>query len=253
MKVHVTASGSPAAQAAALELEGMYDLVPFDEADVVVALGGDGFMLETLHRLIPSNVPVYGMNLGTVGFLMNQYDPAGLLERIERAEPTTLHPLRMETYDAAGSLLGTHLAINDVSLLRESPQTAHVKVSVDGTVRLDELVGDGILVATSAGSTAYNASLMGPIVPLGVGVIALTPISCARPRRWPGALLPAATRIRFDVLDGEKRPVSATADNQMVRGVARVDVALAEEVTLCLLFDEGHNLEERIIREQFVG
>lgn len=250
--MHLRAGQSPQAQEALEAVEKRYGSVPLEEADVVVALGGDGFMLETLHSLLGDERPVYGMNLGTVGFLMNDYQVEGLEERIREAHQSSLRPLRMDAYDSDGQGLGSRLAINDVSLLRESPQTAHIRILVDGVTRMEELIGDGVLVATAAGSTAYNASVHGPIIPIGTPALALTPISCARPRRWPGALLPAGAKVRFEVIDPEKRPVGATADNERIQAVGAVDVQQHPEIELCLLFDPGHELEERILREQFL-
>ena len=218
---------------------------------MIVALGGDGFMLETLHRHMHRGIPIYGMHRGSVGFLMNGYSPDGLPERIARARPVRVHPLTMIVHDRAG-IEHRALAINEVSLLRQSRQTAKLRVSVDELVQLDELMADGIIVATPVGSTAYNLSAHGPIVPLGAGVLALTPISAFRPRRWRGALLPLAARVRFDVLETEKRPVSATADFTEVRDVATVEIRESPDIMLTMLFDPEHNLEERVLKEQFL-
>ena len=208
-------------------------------------------MLEILHRQLDSGTPVYGMNRGSVGFLMNEFREDGLLERLERAQAVALHPLRMAAETVAGEEV-TADAFNEVSLLRETRQTAKIRITVDETPRLDELICDGVLVATPAGSTAYNLSAHGPIIPLGAGVLALTPISAFRPRRWRGALLPEKATVTFEVLEPRKRPVSAVADSTEVRDVARVRVHQARSSSVSLLFDPEHNLEERILREQFL-
>jgi NAD+ kinase len=209
-------------------------------------------MLETLHRHMQRGVPIYGMHRGSVGFLMNGYSPDGLEQRIARARPVRVKPLEMTALDQNGREYRA-LAINEVSLLRQSRQTAKLCVSVDGLVQLDELMADGIMVATPVGSTAYNLSAHGPIIPLAAGVLALTPISAFRPRRWRGALLPHAARVRFDVIEPEKRPVSATADFTEVRDVATVEISESAGVTLTMLFDPEHNLEERVLKEQFLS
>ena len=220
-------------------------------ADLLVALGGDGFMLQTLHRHGALGRPVYGMKLGTFGFLMNHFrDDGRLLERLHAAEPAVLRPLEMHAATEGGTSVDL-LAYNEVSLLRQTRQTAHLRISLNGQVRLDELVCDGVLVATPAGSTAYNFSAHGPILPLGSQVVALTPIAAFRPRRWRGALLRSDTEVRIEVLDGHKRPVSATADSHEVRDVAEITVRESRERTVTLLFDPEHNLEERILNEQF--
>lgn len=224
------------------------------EADVLVALGGDGFMLQTLHRHGALGKPVYGMKLGTVGFLMNQYADAGdgLLERLAMAEPAVLRPLEMVAQTESGATFGS-LAYNEVSLLRQTRQAAHLRIDLNGQTRLDELICDGVLVATPAGSTAYNFSAHGPILPLGSAVIALTPIAAFRPRRWRGALLKADTEVKFRVLDPYKRPVSATADSHEVRDVVEVMIRESRDRTVTLLFDREHNLEERMLIEQFTS
>ena len=222
-----------------------------DDADVLVALGGDGFMLQTLHRHGALGKPVYGMKLGTVGFLMNQYRDEALVERLHAAEPAVLRPLEMLALTESGASTGS-LAYNEVSLLRQTRQAAHVSIELNGQVRLDELIADGVMVATPAGSTAYNFSALGPILPLGSAVIALTPIAPFRPRRWRGALLKSSTEVRFRILDPYKRPVSATADSHEVRDVVEVTIREARDRTVTLLFDPEHNLEERILSEQFV-
>lgn len=246
------ASSADEAQRALADLSSQYPTVPPEEADVIVALGGDGFMLETLHRFIGLGIPIFGMHRGTVGFLMNAFEQDDLLNRIANATSVELTPLRMrvETMD------GRHIeavAINEVSLLRETRQTAHVCVKIDGVVRIDELMADGVLVATPAGSTAYNLSAHGPVVPLSSQVLCLTPISAFRPRRWRGALLPRNALVRFEVLDPAKRPVLAVADFTEVRDVRWVEVQEDTEVSFTLLFDPEHDLEERVLKEQFVS
>jgi NAD+ kinase len=250
-RICLRASDAPEAQAARAELAARYGDVPAEAADVIVALGGDGFMLQTLHATQDLPAPVYGMNRGTVGFLMNEYRPTGLTRRLERAEETVINPLRMHAVTVAGTVHEA-LAINEVSLLRAGPQAARLRITVDGKVRLAELVCDGALVCTPAGSTAYNYSAHGPILPIGSDVLALTAMSAFRPRRWRGALLPKTAVVRFDVLDPAKRPVMADADSRPVRDVAWVEVRSEPAVAHRLLFDPGHGLEERLIREQFV-
>jgi NAD+ kinase len=249
-KLAFVASDLPDAQEARKRLADSHGDVPEQEADVVVALGGDGFMLEVLHRNLAGRRPIYGMNRGSVGFLMNDFDETGLHERIANAEQAAIHPLRMTAVDSEGQ---THhaLAINDVSLLRQTRQAAKLRVLIDGRVRMAELICDGALVATPAGSTAYNLSAHGPIIPLDARVLALTPISAFRPRRWRGALLAHQAKVTFEVLEPQKRPVSAVADNVEVRRVARVDVVEDRSVTLSVLFDAGRSLEERMLAEQF--
>jgi NAD+ kinase len=222
-----------------------------EDADVIVALGGDGFMLQTLHRYGALGKPVYGMKLGSVGFLMNHYGDDVLLERLHAAEPAVLRPLEMLALTESGTSTGS-LAYNEVSLLRQTRQAAHVAIDLNGKPRLEELICDGVMVATAAGSTAYNYSAHGPILPLGSSVIALTPIAAFRPRRWRGALLKSGTEVRFRVLDPYKRPVSATADSHEVRDVVEVTIRESRDRTVTLLFDPEHNLEERILSEQFV-
>jgi NAD+ kinase len=246
------ASDAPAAQAALVELKALYGDVSPAIADVVVALGGDGFMLETLHRYLERGVAIYGMHRGSVGFLMNGYEPEGLRERLKRALPVRIAPLEMRACDVAGTEQ-TALAFNEVSLLRETRQTAKIRVAVDGIVRVEELAADGILVATPVGSTAYNFSAHGPIIPLGAGVLALTPISAFRPRRWRGALLPHTAQVRLDILEAAKRPVSAVADYTEVRDVLWVTVRENRDSARTILFDPEHNLEERVLKEQFLS
>ncbi len=250
-RIGIVASDVTEARDSAARLSELYGDVDPEQADVVVALGGDGFMLETLHRFLGRGVPIYGMNRGTVGFLMNEYRVNDLAGRLAAAEPTVLHPLRMVAKSIDGRETEA-LAINEVSLLRQTRQAAKIRVSVDDTVRTPELICDGVLVATAAGSTAYNLSAHGPILPLGCDLMALTPISAFRPRRWRGALLPTRARVRFEVLDHRNRQVSAVADHTEVRDVADVRVHEQRDVALTLLFDPEHNLEERILREQFL-
>ena len=244
------AADRPEANAAREALSRRYGDVPVDAADVLVALGGDGFMLETLRRALPSRKPVYGMNRGSIGFLMNDYTEENLLERIASAERAVIYPLVMTTRDARGKTQEA-IAINEVSLLRQTYQTAKLRVVIDGKVRMAELICDGALVSTPAGSTAYNLSAHGPIIPLSGEVLALTPISAFRPRRWRGALLSHEDRVTFEMLETDKRPVSAVADNVEVRDVIQVDVAEDRSINLTLLFDAGRSLEERVLTEQF--
>jgi NAD+ kinase len=246
------ASEDEEAQRALRDLRHRYGHVRADEADVIVALGGDGFMLHTLHDTMELGVPVYGMNRGTVGFLMNDYDPEDLPVRLEATRRAVINPLRMTAYDKDNGTTEA-LAINEVSLLRETRQAAKIRILLDGEERMAELICDGVLVATPAGSTAYNLSAHGPILPISARLMALTPISAFRPRRWRGAILPWEARVTFEVLEYAKRPVSATADYIEVRDVRRVDVAAAPEIELNLLYDPGHGLEERLLREQFAS
>ncbi|MFM2128897.1 MAG: hypothetical protein RL477_443 [Pseudomonadota bacterium] len=241
----------PAAREAFARLVERYGNVDPAKAEVIVALGGDGFMLETLHRFMDRNVPVYGMHRGSIGFLMNNYDEAALPERLARAQKATLRVLAMTVVAADGATTKA-LAINEVSLLRQSRQAAKIRIKVDGVIRLEELICDGILVATPAGSTAYNLSAHGPIIPIGSNLLALTPISAFRPRRWRGALLPSSAKVDFEILESDKRPVSAVADYTEVRDVKSVEVREDPDHSLMLLFDPEHNLEERIVREQFL-
>ncbi len=250
-KIHFTASRADNAQAALKRLVALYGQSKSTEADVILPLGGDGFMLSTLHETQKLAVPVYGMHQGTVGFLMNDYAEGNLLERINAAELAEIHPLQMTTTCADGSI-NTALAINEVSLLRAGPQAAKLQISINGQVRMQELVCDGALVATPAGSTAYNYSAHGPILPIDANILALTAVAAFRPRRWRGALLPMDAIIKIDVLEPVKRPVSAVADSTEVRDVLRVEIRSEPSVTHKLLFDPGHGLEERLLREQFV-
>ena len=249
-KLAFVASDRPEAQEVRARLAAQYGEVAEADADVIVALGGDGFMLETLHRNLASRTPIYGMNQGSVGFLMNEYNEEGLIERINAAELAVIYPLAMTTRDAHGRTEKA-LAINEVSLLRQTRQTAKLSISIDGKVRMAELFCDGVMVATPAGSTAYNLSAHGPIIPLDARVLALTPISAFRPRRWRGALLPHRAHVKFEVLEAEKRPVSAVADNFEVRDVIEVTVAEDRNRRLHMLFDAGRSLEERVLAEQF--
>jgi NAD+ kinase len=244
------ASDRPEALEAKDALIARYGQASDEEAQVIVALGGDGFMLETLHENLKSGRPIYGMNRGSVGFLMNEYSEDALLERINAAERAVIHPLSMTAMDAAG-VQHRALAINEVSLLRQTRQTAKLRISIDGKVRLGELSCDGALVATPAGSTAYNLSAHGPIIPLDAKVLALTPISAFRPRRWRGALLAHTAKVTFEILEADKRPVSAVADNFEVRDVIEVQIAENRDVALHMLFDAGRSLEERVLAEQF--
>ena len=249
-KISFVASNAPLAVAAQETLGARYGNVPQDDADVVVALGGDGFMLQTLHATQSIAAPVYGMNRGTVGFLMNEFGEDDLLDRLDAAEEEVINPLAMTalTQDGASH---TALAINEVSLLRAGPQAAKLRITVDGKERMPELVCDGALVATPAGSTAYNYSAHGPILPIGSGVLALTAMAAFRPRRWRGALLPQTAVVRFDVLDAKKRPVMADADGKSVRNVVSVEIQSNPDIAHRILFDPGHGLDERLIREQF--
>ncbi|WP_299836990.1 NAD kinase [uncultured Jannaschia sp.] len=244
------ASATPEAQIACERLVARYGQEAVETAQVIVALGGDGFMLETLHGTMHVDAPVYGMNRGTVGFLMNTYRETGLTGRLAQAEEARINPLRMVATRESGEVVEA-LAINEVSLLRAGPQASRLSISVDGRVRMEELVCDGALVCTPAGSTAYNYSAHGPILPIGSEVLALTAMAAFRPRRWRGALLPKVAHVRFDVLDPEKRPMMAEADGQSVRDVVSVEVASEPSVCHRLLFDPGHGLEERLLREQF--
>jgi NAD+ kinase len=250
MRIAFTASERPEAQEGRARMVKRYGETPLEQAEVIVALGGDGFMLECFHDHMALGLPIYGMNRGSVGFLMNDYSEVGLLERIAAAEKAVIHPLRMTATDVEGK---SHvaLAINEVSLLRQTRQAAKLRISIDGKLRLGELACDGALVSTPAGSTAYNLSAHGPIIPLDARVLALTPISAFRPRRWRGALLAHTAKVTFEILEASKRPVSAVADNIEVRDVLDVQIAEDREVSLHMLFDEGRSLEERVIAEQF--
>ena len=250
LKIAFLASDAPVAQTARAALIGHYGDVAPDKADVIVALGGDGFMLQTLHGTQDLPAPVYGMNRGTIGFLMNAYGESDLIDRLEAAEEEVINPLSMQAMDRTGKLHKT-LAINEVSLLRAGPQAAKLKITVDDRLRLAELVCDGALVATPAGSTAYNYSAHGPILPIGADVLALTAVAAFRPRRWRGALLPKSAKVRFDVLEPEKRPVMAEGDSKSVENVDWVEIHSEPAIAHRILFDPGHGLEERLISEQF--
>ena len=250
-RIAFRASTAPAAQEALATLTACHGQAPLGRADVVVALGGDGFMLQTLHETQSAGLPVYGMNCGTIGFLMNTYSAEDLPQRLAAAEEAVINPLWMRAVGADGRVTEA-LAINEVSLLRAGPQAAKLRISVDGRERMPELVCDGALLATPAGSTAYNYSAHGPILPIGADVLALTAMAAFRPRRWRGALLPKAAVVRFDVLEHDKRPVRADADSRPVPDVVQVEVRSEPAISHRILFDPGHGLEERLIVEQFV-
>lgn len=250
IRIAFASSDADDARRAAAALEEIYGQTPMAQATVVVALGGDGFLLQTLRETMGSGQGVYGMNRGTVGFLMNEFRSEGLPERIRAAVSETIRPLVMTTTDADGGT-ETALAINEVSLFRQSYQAARLRITVDDRIRMDELVCDGVMVATPAGSTAYNLSAQGPILPLDAPLLALTPVSPFRPRRWRGALLPNSATVRFDVLEIEKRPVNAVADHTEIKSVRSVTVAESRDTTATLLFDQDHSWDERILTEQF--
>lgn len=249
-KIAFVASSTQEAQEAKERLISQYGDVPPEDADIIVALGGDGLMLQTLHRFINVHIPIYGMNRGSIGFLMNEYREDDLIERLKNAKSNMIHPLRMRAHMQDGSV-GKALAINDVYLFRRTSQAARLRVSVDGQVQLEELMCDGILLATPAGSTAYNFSVHGPIIPINASLLALTPISAFRPRRWRGALLPNSARVSIEVLEPEKRPMSAVADHTEFPNVTYVEIAEERAIGLRLLFDPGHELGDRILAEQF--
>ena len=249
-KIAFVASEMKEAEEARRALVTSYGDAPPEHADVIVALGGDGQMLQTMHRYLNSMIPIYGMNRGSVGFLLNDYREDRLLERLENAEINVIHPLHMTAYDQHNAEHKA-LAINEVSLFRQIYQAAKLRISVDGRVRLDELICDGVLVSTPAGSTAYNLSAHGPILPIDAPLMVLTPISPFRPRRWRGAILPNEAVVLIEVLEPEKRPVSAVADNTEFRDVIAVEVKEASDVDIVMMFDPGHSLAERILREQF--
>jgi NAD+ kinase len=250
VKIAIVSSGATDADDAATQLAARYGDVPRADADVIVALGGDGLMLQTMHQLMGTGKPIYGMNRGSVGFLMNDYRATGLSRRLAAAERSVVHPLLMQVTDLNGKVT-TAKAINEVHLLRQSYQAAKLRILVDGKPRLEELIADGILLATPAGSTAYNLSANGPILPLNSPLLALTPISPFRPRRWRGALLPDGARVTIEVREPEKRPVAAVADHTEFRDVRTVEVALDRSMDIIILHDPGHSLDERILREQF--
>ncbi|MDO9411691.1 MAG: NAD kinase [Pseudolabrys sp.] len=249
-QIAFVASQTPESRAAHDQLVARYGNADAKNADVIVALGGDGLMLQTLHRFMKSGKPIYGIHRGTVGFLMNEFALDGLVERLAAAHTTVIHPLVMQARDAAGKV-SEHRAINEVSLFRQSAQAANLRILIDGQERLAELVADGVLVATPAGSTAYNLSAQGTIIPINAPLLALTPISPFRPRRWRGALLPDKAKVVIEVQDPVKRPVAAVADHDEVRNVVSVTISMDHSISLNLLFDPGHNLDERILREQF--
>jgi NAD+ kinase len=249
-RIHFVASRVQPAEEAVAVMQKRYGQYDVNEAEVIVALGGDGFMLRTLHRVIQNDAPVFGMKIGNIGFLMNRYSEDDLLQRLADARPVSLNPLRMEVQTESGTETSA-LAINEISLLRQTNQAAHIRILVNGNIKVEEMVCDGVLLATAAGSTAYNFSVRGPILPLGTDALALTPISPFRPRRWNGAILPSSARVSFEVLNNYKRKVSATADAYEVRDVIRVDAYEDKTIELNLLFDPAHSLEERILNEQF--
>jgi len=249
-RIHFVASQIASAGETAELMQKRYGQCDVDDAEVIVALGGDGFMLRTLHRFIHKDLPVFGMKIGNIGFLMNRYSEDDLLQRLASASPVNLNPLRMEVQTESGTQTSA-LAINEISLLRQTNQAAHIRILVNDSIKVEDLVCDGVLLATAAGSTAYNFSVRGPILPLGTDALALTPISPFRPRRWNGAILPNSARVSFEILDNYKRSVSATADAYEVRDVVRVDAFEDKSIELKLLFDPAHSLEERILNEQF--
>ena len=250
-RIHFVASQVDSAGEATALMQKRYGQCDVNDAEVIVALGGDGFMLRTLHRFINRDLPVFGMKIGNIGFLMNRYSEDDLIQRLADAHPVSLNPLRMEVQTESGTETSA-LAINEISLLRQTNQAAHIRILVNDSIKVEDLVCDGVLLATAAGSTAYNFSVRGPILPLGTDALALTPISPFRPRRWNGAILPNSARVRFEVLDHYKRNVSATADAHEVRNVISVDAFEDKETELKLLFDPDHSLEERILNEQFL-
>lgn len=251
MKAHFFAAETPQAQEARERLVSTHGDTPLEEADVVVALGGDGSMLRALHDSMRHRKPVFGMNRGSIGFLLNEYREKGLMERLARAQRVKLNPLCMRVTTMTGGVCDA-LAVNEVSLLRETRQAAKLKIAIDNVVRLEELICDGIIFSTPAGSTAYNLSAHGPIIPLDAGILALTPISAFRPRRWRGALLPHSSRLKLTILEAANRPVSAVADFTEIRDVETVEAWLDKTVEITLLFDPEMNLDERMIKEQFM-
>jgi NAD+ kinase len=249
-KIAFVASAGTEAQDALAKLTAIYGNCTPAEADVVVALGGDGLMLQTLHQHMRTGKPIYGMHRGTVGFLMNEFSTHDLKARLSAARESLIHPLLMRATDVHGKV-HIHHAINEVALFRQTYQAARLRILIDEHERMRELIADGVLVATPAGSTAYNLSVQGPIIPINAALLALTPISAFRPRRWRGALLPNTAYVTIEVLEGEKRPVAAVADHDEVRDVRRVEVLSDRTISMRMLFDPGHSLEERILREQF--
>ncbi|MCP5382206.1 MAG: NAD kinase [Kordiimonadaceae bacterium] len=252
IKLALVNGDSEAATRSAEQIRKLYDFVPVDEADVIVALGGDGFMLHLLHEFMNLEIPIFGMNLGTVGFLLNEFNQDDLINRIKNAIPVKMHPLNMVAVTVDNQVTEA-LAFNEVSLLRETRQTAKIKIYVDNKLRLEELACDGVLISTPAGSTAYNLSAHGPIIPMNANILALTPISAFRPRRWRGALMSQDVEIKLEICHPQKRPVSAVADTIEVRNVMYVTVRQDQTITKTLLFDKDHTLEERILTEQFIG
>jgi NAD+ kinase len=250
MKLAFIASQTAKSQKSLNKLIKTYGQCKPEDADVIVVLGGDGFMLQCLHQFMHQSTPVFGLRRGTVGFLMNDYTVKDLPKRIEQAKKTVLHPLSMTAQTVEGKIVKS-LAINEVSLLRQTKQSAHIAIKINGHTRIEQLVGDGVMVATPAGSTAYNLSVNGPVIPLGSDILALTPISPFRPRRWRGAIIPSHAEVTFEIQNHQKRPVSATADNTEVRDVIQVDIKEAKHIKINTLYDPLHNLEERIINEQF--
>ncbi|MBL8573199.1 MAG: NAD kinase [Hyphomicrobiaceae bacterium] len=249
-QIAFVASATEEADNARRRLSHRYGSTPPDNADVIVALGGDGFMLQALHRFMNTGVPIYGLQRGSVGFLMNEFSEDGLIERLATAAPTTVRPLIMTAVTDTGDYAEAR-AFNEVSLWRQTYQASKLRISIDGTQRLDELICDGIIVATPAGSTAYNFSAHGPIIPLGAPLLALTPISPFRPRRWRGALVPEQARLEVEVLEGRKRPVNAAADHTEIRGVSKVTICQDNASQSIVLFDPHHSWDERILAEQF--
>jgi len=249
-KIAFVASDTKEAESARAKLVERYGDAPPESADAIVALGGDGLMLQTMHRHLNSRIPIYGMNRGSVGFLLNDYYEDGLVDRLERAEITVIHPLHMTARGINGEAHEA-LAINEVSLFRQRYQAAKLRIAIDGKVRLDELICDGILISTPAGSTAYNLSAHGPILPINAPLLTLTPISPFRPRRWRGALLPNDAKVEIEVLEPEKRPASAVADHTEFRDIARVEVREESGIDIFMMFDPGHTLAERVLAEQF--
>lgn len=249
-RIAFVASETPEAGDAKTRLAERYGNAAPESADVIVALGGDGLMLQTLHKFMTADRPIYGMHRGTVGFLMNDFSTDDLRSRLDAAQVANIHPLAMQAKDRSGAL-HKHYAINEVSVFRQTYQAAKLRILIDGKERLPELVADGALVSTPAGSTAYNLSAQGPIIPINAPLLALTPISPFRPRRWRGALLPDNARVTIEVLDTAKRPVAAVADHDEVRDVTSVDIRMDHSIVMRMLFDPGHSLDERILREQF--
>lgn len=244
-------SNSPRALEAYNALNARYDFIPVKKAEIVVVLGGDGFMLRSFHTFVNQDVQIYGMNRGTIGFLLNKYQEEGLLDRIQAAKEVQIHPLRM-TAQTADKKNQHAIGFNEVAIIRQAQQSAHIRISINGKVRLENLICDGILVATPAGSTAYNLSARGPIIPIGSNVLALTPLNPFRPRRWNGALLPQTAKVDFEILDPINRPVSVSADFDEVKCPVSVHVEEDRSQFVKVLFDEGHSLEERIVQEQFI-